>query len=282
MSGFFVVQSQSLQLLTARNPKMGNETKNINASAPVHGSHDVPAPAANQIEIVIVDIEEHGKKNEAPPTGKQIHYRIRIDKAHFIVQVPGLVGRDILLLAGKKPPERFLLEQKLHGGQMKVIKLDEFVDFTKPGIERFVTLPLDQTDGHGQRRQFRLSETDEASLNLGGARWEAVVEGGSHWLIVHDLPVPTGFKQQRVTAALMIPAGYPDVQIDMAYFFPALARADGKAIPAIEVHNFDGKQWQRWSRHRTSANPWRPGEDDVRTHLVLVSHWLVREVGGTL
>ena len=64
----------------------------------------------------------------------------------------------------------------------------------------------------------------------------------------------------------------------MAYFHPALRRQDGKGIPATEsTENVDNKTFQRWSRHRTGENPWRPGVDDVSTHLAQVKHWLVRE-----
>lgn len=33
------------------------------------------------------------------------------------------------------------------GGQVKKIDADEKVDFTRPGVERFMTLPLDPTEG---------------------------------------------------------------------------------------------------------------------------------------
>ena len=39
----------------------------------------------------------------------------------------------------------------------------------------------------------------------------------------------------------------------------------------------DGKDFQQWSRHRTTESPWRPGEDDLSSHLVLVDDWLERE-----
>ena len=59
----------------------------------------------------------------------------------------------------------------------------------------------------------------------------------------------------------------------MVYVHPALARADGREIAAISNDDFDGRQWQRWSRHRTGENPWRPGVDNLATHFGLVEHW---------
>lgn len=98
-----------------------------------------------QQESDVIDLEEYARTEQKPPKAKR--YRIRIDKQHFVVEVSEMTGRQILELAGKQPPDRFRLDQKLHGGQTKKIELDEVVDFTTPGIERFMTLPLDQTEG---------------------------------------------------------------------------------------------------------------------------------------
>src|SRR5262245_22309043 len=92
-----------------------------------------------------VEIETYGKKNVRPPKAKK--YVIRIDKVKFTVDVPSMTGRQLLVLAGKTPPEKYSISQKLHGGQVKPVGLDESVDFTEPGVERFMTLPLDQTEG---------------------------------------------------------------------------------------------------------------------------------------
>ena len=46
----------------------------------------------------------------------------------------------------------------------------------------------------------------------------------------------------------------------------------------LSAHALDGKQYQQWSRHRTAANPWRPGLDNVGTHLIQVDSWLQREL----
>ena len=41
-------------------------------------------------------------------------------------------------------------------------------------------------------------------------------------------------------------------------------------IPASEPQQaLDGKTFQRWSRHRPGDEPWRPGVDNLETHLVL-------------
>ena len=100
---------------------------------------------ADQEILDLVEIEEYGKKNQKPPKAKK--YRIRIDKMKYDIDVPRMTGRQLLVLAGKTPPERYTISQKLHGGQAKTISLDEEADFTAPGVERFMTLPLDQQEG---------------------------------------------------------------------------------------------------------------------------------------
>lgn len=130
------------------------------------------------------------------------------------------------------------------------------------------------------RRQFRLPPDDEQYLDSTGLPWETVVDANIRWLLVHDRPVPAGYTSGRVRTALLVPAGYPDVQLDMVYFEPALARRDGGVIGALAPQVIEGRQWQRWSRHRSAQNPWRPGVDGVAAHLILVDHWLRRELGA--
>lgn len=93
----------------------------------------------------VIDIEEFAAAGKKPPKAKR--YRIRIDKERFVVEVPKMTGRALLVLAGKTPPEQWMIMQKVKGGEAKKIGLDESVDFTAPGVERFMTLPLDQTEG---------------------------------------------------------------------------------------------------------------------------------------
>lgn len=205
-------------------------------------------------------------------------FKIQIDKQMLETRDPTPTGRQLLELAGKRPPEQFGLYLKPKGGQPKRIGLDEHVDLREPGVERFVTLPLDQTEGLGLRSQFALPEEDINWLEGQQLRYELVEEGGVLRVVMYDIPIPAGYNVSAVTANVRIDAGYPDTQIDMVYFFPALARIDGRAIGALSSDTFDGKSWQRWSRHRTPANPWRPGIDNLGTHFSLVQEWLAREL----
>ena len=95
----------------------------------------------------IIDIEEYAKAERAvPPFEPGTEYRIRIDKDQKVVDVPSMNGAQILALVNKKP-ETHRLDQKLHGGKTKEVKANDSVNFTEPGLEKFMTLPRDQTDG---------------------------------------------------------------------------------------------------------------------------------------
>lgn len=101
--------------------------------------------ATDDIKHDVIDIEEYAKKGEKPPKAKR--YQIRIDKQKYTVEVHSMTGRELLTLAGKTPVTSYMISQKLHGGEAREIGLDESADFTAPGVERFMTLKLNHTDG---------------------------------------------------------------------------------------------------------------------------------------
>lgn len=129
------------------------------------------------------------------------------------------------------------------------------------------------------RRQFNLSQSDIAFLNGLGLEWEALSEGGSKWVLIHDYTAASGLEPQVVDLAICIDPGYPTAQLDMAFFCPPLKRKDGRTINALSDCPLDGRVFQRWSRHRTEASKWRPGEDDLESHYLYVAQFLQRETG---
>ena len=128
-------------------------------------------------------------------------------------------------------------------------------------------------------RQFNLPQEDMEFLEASTLFWETVMECNIMRVVLRDFPIPVGYNHEKVDLHVRIEAAYPDTQIDMVYFSPHLARSDSKPIRATcHQEDFDGKNWQRWSRHRTSQNPWRPGIDNLSTHLALVNEWLLLEL----
>ena len=205
-------------------------------------------------------------------------YKVQIDKNFFEASVSRVTGRELLELADKKPAENYSIYLKVKGGQPRRIGLDDKIDLAEPGVERFVTLPLDQTEGFASRRQFHLPAEDLEWLENIPSEFELVAENGVLRVVLYGYPIPPGYQQHEADLNVRIEPGYPDTQIDMVYVHPPLERADGRPIIAITNDAFDGKRWQRWSRHRTPANPWRPGVDNLATHFGLVEHWFLREL----
>ena len=220
-------------------------------------------------------------RRERPPTALdlQTDYKVQIDKRFFETRIPLLTGRELLELAGRKPAERYAIYFKQDGVQRQRIEPDQKIDLREPGVERFVTLPLDQTEGFDPRRDFDLPQDDLDWLQQAyGEKFELVAEGNVLRVVLYGFPVPAGYDRREVDVNVRIESGYPDSQIDMVYVNPPLALTSGKAVEATAENRFDGKQWQRWSRHRTAENPWRPGIDNLATHFALVGHWFEREV----
>lgn len=127
------------------------------------------------------------------------------------------------------------------------------------------------------RRQFSLLPTDEAFLNDYGLPWETIVDN-SRWVLIHNFKTHAEYNHNPASIAIRMQTGYPQVGLDMVYVYPILNRKDGQTIGCTQVRQgLDGKQWQRWSRHRTSANPWKPQEDSIETHIYLIEDWFIRE-----
>ncbi len=131
------------------------------------------------------------------------------------------------------------------------------------------------------RREFKLPAGDTEYLDGLGLTWEAIKQppnGTQQWLLIHDWKIPEDYNINSATAALIIDPQYSDTQIDSVYFFPTLKRKDGVAINNVAGEtDLDGRKFQFWSRHRTQQNAWKPGVDDVASHLALVTEWLKRE-----
>ncbi len=127
------------------------------------------------------------------------------------------------------------------------------------------------------RRQFDPLPMDRQFLDEYGLPWETLVDG-SQWVLIHEFPTHEGYNNPSATIAIRMETGYPNTELNMVYIYPALSRRDGLPIGATQATQaIDGKQYQRWSRHRTAQNPWKIGRDSLGSHVILVEDWLVRE-----
>lgn len=95
--------------------------------------HNSPAPGA--VAEAPIDLEAYAQAGKPPPKGKE--YRIRVDEQQFVVSSPA-TGRQILALASADPATHYVTV-RIRGGHPPVreVGLDENIDLTTPGIERF-------------------------------------------------------------------------------------------------------------------------------------------------
>lgn len=93
----------------------------------------------------VIDVEECAKNDRKPPK-QQNKYKIKIDGKKYIVEKSYLLGKEILILAGKKWRNN-TLNQKFKGGKRESIQPEQKVDLTTKGVERFETTPKQAQQG---------------------------------------------------------------------------------------------------------------------------------------
>jgi Prokaryotic E2 family E/Multiubiquitin len=246
--------------------------------------HEVEVPVVQELfadgqlaELVV--IEEFAKRGERPPHAKT--YVVRIDKETYHIHKHHPTAEELLQLAGKNSAT-YKLYQVFRGKQPEPIAPGQHVDLHAHGIERFTTVPKDPKEGasatEAPPREFQLAAHEVESLDSLGLSWETIRDPvGGLLVLIRDWKFPPGYNVRSVQLALVIPQGYPDTQIDMVFFSPSVARADGRPINNLSLVIWTIGQFQQWSRHRTGLHPWRPGVDDISSHLALVDDWLRRE-----
>ena len=209
-------------------------------------------------------------------------YKLKIDGKMFDVQDRYVTGTDILVLTQKTPLSDYRVALQEQGHNMRPIGLDEVVDLEVPGVEKFVTYHTGHSDGEEGPQGpflFELPMEDQDYANRLSGNLERVLDGGRRWVLLHNFSVPEGYNLDKVTAAVLLPVGYPQSAPDMVYFYPALSLTSGKRIHASEATEMIcGKKYQRWSRHFLPQEPWRPGIDSLETYALMIHGWLEREV----
>jgi hypothetical protein len=94
----------------------------------------------------LIDIEEYAKRGERPPRAK--NYRFRVDDHHYTTEKSELTGRQVLAFAAKTP-DSYHLRLRVHG-QVRTIAPDDVVDLREHHLERFTTIPRENTDGENR------------------------------------------------------------------------------------------------------------------------------------
>ncbi len=99
-------------------------------------------------------------------------------------------------------------------------------------------------------------------------------EGGIAAVIIDGWVLPEGkYDHDSVSILLLIPDGYNDASPDMFHVFPWIRLQGQSTYPtgADVSCEYQGREWQRWSRHWTD---WRSGIDGMAAWLTKVRHAL--------
>ena len=117
---------------------------------------------------------------------------------------------------------------------------------------------------------MKLPTWDREFLDRAEITYREFDEGGMLNVELIDFPLPPGLSAPTANILFRLSPSYPDVAPDMWWVIPRLGRAAGGTIPATElIEQYDGRQWQRWSRH-LDAGAWRPGIDGMESYVRLL------------
>src|SRR5690349_3395958 len=94
-------------------------------------------------ELDELDIEAFATLDRKPRAKR---YIVRIDKKPYSIEKSVVTARELLLIAGKNPPENFRIWQVVRG-ESHELAMDQKVDLRAPGVEKFRTLSRTQTEG---------------------------------------------------------------------------------------------------------------------------------------
>lgn len=130
-----------------------------------------------------------------------------------------------------------------------------------------------------------LFDEDYEYLKESGLEFE---EDETHrFLVIKNFPLPSGLyihdgtSLDKVEVLWIVPSNYNTSGGDMFWVHPALARADGKVIPAAaafgggDPRHFKDKEYCRWSRHWPPGS-WKPKDDTILKVLDRIE-WALRK-----
>jgi hypothetical protein len=196
-------------------------------------------------------------------------FKFTIDDRQMEWGKPCISGRVLKVLAGVTTDTYDVYLEVRGGGHDVLIRDTDLIDLGKPGIERFITLIRDTTEGLAT-----LPEADQRYLDSHGFIVEVVTDGPHTGVVLKQMQLPQGkFSHPNADVLVILPPGYPDVAPDMFFCDPWLTLVSVGRYPtcADQQHSFQGRNWQRWSRHN---NSWRPGIDGLHTMIKRIEYAL--------
>ena len=120
-----------------------------------------------------------------------------------------------------------------------------------------------------------LPRRDQEYLISKGFLYSEIIDGTRNGLIIDNYTLPEGrFNVPAIKLLIFIPPNYNDANPDMFYCHPKVTFVGTiQGPPATDgIVEFNGVQWQQWSRHLNLGNDWRPGIDGIESYLQKVIH----------
>ena len=201
----------------------------------------------------------------------------QLHERHVDLSDPVPTGRQILQAAGSRPADEYSVYAILTSGEFEDLRLDETYDLRGRGAERFVIF---QTD-----RAFKFTIDDRqlewGKPSISGRVLKALAGVPPETYDVY-LEVRGGGQDILIRDGDLIDLGKPGIERFITLIrdtteglltLPWLTLQSVGRYPtcADQAHAFQGRSWQRWSRHNTA---WRPGIDGLHTMLKRIEHAL--------
>jgi hypothetical protein len=119
--------------------------------------------------------------------------------------------------------------------------------------------------------QVLLAGEDQQHLQDKGYDFAVAQNAGFICVLIRNFMLASRYTPTTCDVLLRLPPNFPMAKPDMFWTNPHVRLTNGSYPPQADVFdvNFDGRQWQRWSRHLDSAQ-WRPGKDNLRTFLGII------------
>src|SRR5205814_8225559 len=141
-------------------------------------------------------------------------FKFTIDNRQMEWGKPLISGLIVRRLAAVGDDYAVYLE--VRGGQDREINDTDIIDLSKPGIERFITLIKETTEG-----LTALPSMDRTYLADHAIAHEVVSDGAQVGVVLKGVPLPTGkFDHEKADLLILLPGGYPDAGPDMFFLFP--------------------------------------------------------------
>lgn len=119
-----------------------------------------------------------------------------------------------------------------------------------------------------------LPACDRQYLANKGYTYREMAEKNLKGIIFPKFPLPPQkYDVSQVDLLILLPKGYPDIAPDMFYLEPSIKLVQGNRPPRATQtrQQFEGRSWQRWSRHQPQ---WRRGVDGIWTMMKRIENAL--------